>query len=72
MNKAKKTYAKKCKSKIVTFYLKDKELYDYAKTINFQDFVKTWLRIELGVTKVLEKAREEAKTKEEEQQTREA
>lgn len=53
MNKAKKTYAKKCKSKIVTFYLKDKELYDFAKTINFQEYVKTCLRVQLAFEKAL-------------------
>lgn len=40
MLKAKQNYAKKCKQKIVTFYMCDKDLYEYAQTINFQAFVK--------------------------------
>lgn len=53
MNKAKKTYAKKCKSKIVTFYLKDKEIYEYANSINFQEYVKTCLRVQLAFEKAI-------------------
>ncbi len=53
MNKAKKTYAKKCKSKIVTFYIKDKEIYEYANSINFQEYVKTCLRVQLAFEKAI-------------------
>lgn len=53
MNKAKKKYARKCKSKVVTFYLKDKELYEYANTINFQDYVKSCLRVQLAIEKAI-------------------
>ena len=58
MNKAKANYAKKCKSKIVTFYIKDKELYEYANKINFQDYVKTCLRIQLAIEKAIKEHEE--------------
>ena len=40
MKEAKKKYQKKLKSKIVTFYLHEEEIYRFAKTINFNKFVK--------------------------------
>ena len=40
MKEAKKKYQKKLKSKIVTFYLHEEEMYRFAKTINFNRFVK--------------------------------
>lgn len=43
MNEAKKQYQKKCKSRTIDFYLHEKELYDFTKTINFQKFVKDML-----------------------------
>lgn len=48
MNKAKRKYAHECKQKVVTFYKKDKELLDFANSINFQAFVKTCLKCELA------------------------
>ena len=47
MNESKKNYAKKCKSKIITFYGKDADLLEFANTINFQAFVKQCLKIAL-------------------------
>lgn len=44
MNKAKLKYKKQCKQKVITFYKHDKDLLDYANTINFQAFVKDALR----------------------------
>lgn len=44
MNTAKRKYAKKCKSRIITFYLNETELYDFSKSINFQQFVKYFLK----------------------------
>jgi hypothetical protein len=40
MKESKKKYQKKLKSKLVTFYLHEESLYQYAKTINFSRFVK--------------------------------
>jgi hypothetical protein len=48
MKEAKKKYQKKLKSKIVTFYLHEEEIYRYAKTINFNGFVKAKLREEMN------------------------
>lgn len=48
MNKAKRKYAKKCKSRIITFYLNEVELYNFSKTINFQQFVKLCLKCEIA------------------------
>lgn len=39
-----KKYQKKCKSKIVTFYPKEKDLLEVANSLNFQKFVKDALR----------------------------
>ena len=47
MNKYMQKYFKKCKTKMVMFYPKDKALLDYAATINFQKFVKDALRKEM-------------------------
>ena len=44
MKESKKKYQKKLKSKIVTFYLHEEEMYRFAKTINFNHFVKTALK----------------------------
>ena len=44
MNKAKRKYAKACKSKIITFYKKDAKLLEYANSINFQKEVKDYLK----------------------------
>lgn len=44
MKEAKKKYQKKLKSKIITFYLHEQAIYRYAKTINFNHFVKTALK----------------------------
>ena len=44
MNKAKRKYAHECKQKVVTFYKKDKKLFDFANSINFQGEVKQWLK----------------------------
>lgn len=51
MNKYKAKYNKKCTAKVVTFYIKDKELLAFANTINFQAFVKDALRnaLQFGV-----------------------
>lgn len=45
MNKAKQNYKSKCKKREVVFYIKDNNLYEFSKTINFQKFVKDALRI---------------------------
>ena len=49
MNKAKKTYKRKCKRKQITFYPneEDTKLYNFANTINFQAFVKQCLKISI-------------------------
>lgn len=44
MKESKKKYQKKLKSKLVTFYLHEDGLYQYAKTINFSQFVKQALK----------------------------
>lgn len=44
MNEIKRRYKNKCKKRQVVFYLKDKELYEKSKTINFQKFVKLCLK----------------------------
>ena len=40
MKENQKRYKHKCKQRVVTFYLCDKALYEYSKTINFSAFVK--------------------------------
>lgn len=47
MNKAKRNYERKCKSRNITFYLHEQELYNFSKTINFQAFVKLCLKCEM-------------------------
>lgn len=47
MENALKRYKKKTKTRQIDFYLKDKDLYDFSKTINFQKEVKKWLATEL-------------------------
>lgn len=44
MNKAKQNYKSKCKKREVAFYIKDNDLYEFSKTINFQKFVKETLQ----------------------------
>ena len=44
MNNAKSNYKKKCKSKVITFYLHDEDILNFANNINFQKFVKHCLR----------------------------
>ena len=44
MKEAKKKYQKKLKSKIVTFYLHEEEMYRFSKTIKFNRFVKEALK----------------------------
>lgn len=44
MKESKRKYQKKLKSKIVTFYLHEEAMYRFAKTINFNHFVKTALK----------------------------
>ena len=44
MKESKKKYQKKLKSKIVTFYLHEESIYRFAKSINFNRFVKTALK----------------------------
>ena len=60
MNKYKEKYNKQIKRKVVTFYKCDKEIYDYANTINFQAFVKSLLK-EMVIMNKLMKIREGAK-----------
>lgn len=45
---AKAKYNKKCKSRIVTFYIHERELYEFSKQINFQKEVKDFLRKRKG------------------------
>ena len=49
MNETKKKYQKKCKSKVITFYLHEQDLLDYANSINFQKCVKHWLKLSMQV-----------------------
>lgn len=44
MTDAKKAYKAKTKRLCVDFYLKDKEVYEYAKKLNFSKFVKDALK----------------------------
>lgn len=44
MKESKKKYQNKLKSKLVTFYLHEGDLLNYAKTINFNQFVKKALK----------------------------
>lgn len=45
MNKAKRNYKSKCKSRIIDFYLHEQDLYNFSKEINFNKFVKDMLRV---------------------------
>lgn len=47
MNKAKKNYKNKCKRRNIDFYLHEQDLYNFSKTINFQAYVKLWLKWEM-------------------------
>ena len=44
MKESKRKYQKKLKSKLVTFYLHEDSLYQFAKSINFSRFVKEALK----------------------------
>ena len=44
MKQAQKKYRKEVKSKIITFYKHEKDLLDFANSINFQGEVKQWLK----------------------------
>lgn len=44
MNKSKQDYKRKCKSRIIDFYLHEKDLYNLSKQINFSKFVKDALK----------------------------
>lgn len=46
MTETKRKYAKKCKTREITFYLHEIPLYNFSKTINFSKFVKDNLRKE--------------------------
>ena len=48
MNEAKTKYNKKCKSRIITFYLHESDLYEFSKSINFQKEVKDFLKRKRG------------------------
>lgn len=43
MNKTKKKYKNKCKSRTIDFYLHEEDLYEFSKRINFQKEVKNFL-----------------------------
>ena len=53
MNKAKRNYKNKCKSRNIDFYLHEQDLYNFSKTINFNKFVKNALRnaLQYGIGK---------------------
>lgn len=48
MKNYQKNYRKKTKIKTVTFYLHEKDIYDYASKLNFQSFVKNKLKEEIS------------------------
>ena len=52
MNKAKRNYKSKCKKREVDFYVKDIDLYETSKIINFQKFVKNCLRNKTQIDKM--------------------
>lgn len=52
MNKAKRNYKSKCKKREVDFYIKDIDLYETSKIINFQEFVKNCLRNKTQIDKM--------------------
>lgn len=54
MNKAKRNYKRKCKTRIITFYLHEQDLYEFSKSINFQAFVKACLKCEIMENKRIE------------------
>lgn len=54
MNKTKKKYKNKCKSRTIDFYLHEEDLYEYSKKINFSKFVKSCLRCEMWHDKLKE------------------
>lgn len=52
MNKAKRNYKSKCKKREVDFYIKDIDLYETSKIINFSKFVKNCLRNKTQIDKM--------------------
>lgn len=44
MNETKRNYNKKCKQRLITFYLHEQKLYDFSKKLNFQKFTKEQLK----------------------------
>lgn len=44
MNKSKQAYKRKCKSRIIDFYLHEEDIYNLSKQINFSKFVKDALK----------------------------
>lgn len=54
MNEAKKRYAKKCKTKIITFYKQDADLLAFANSVNFQAYVKQCIRTSILKRKIYE------------------
>lgn len=54
MNEAKKRYAKKCKTKIITFYKQDADLLAFANSVNFQAYVKQCIRASILKRKMFE------------------
>lgn len=47
MTEAQKKYKKEVKSKIITFYKHEKDLLDFANSINFQKYVKSCLKVSI-------------------------
>lgn len=54
MENVKRRYKKKCKRRDIAFYLKDSELYNFSKLINFQKFVKNCLKYYTQVNSLIE------------------
>lgn len=44
MKQALRNYKRKLKTKTITFYLHERELYEFTKQMNFQRFVKSLIR----------------------------
>ena len=61
MNATKKKYQRKCKSKVITFYLHEQDLLDYANKINFQKCVKNWLKLSMTMEELNKLVDEEYK-----------
>lgn len=43
-SEAKRRYKRKCHRRHIDFYIKDKELYEFSKTINFNQTIKDYLK----------------------------